>query len=86
MGSAGMQAAQVVPMQMRVGEMIETIERQQVDLANMVDEIKIRLTDFPNTQGSNPEIMPTGYLNRLDAIREHNIEVLTTLERILEVL
>lgn len=86
MGSAGMQAAQVVPMQMRVGEMIEIIERQQVDLANMVDEIKIRLTDSPNTQGSNPEIMPTGYLNRLDAIREHNIEVLTTLERILEVL
>lgn len=76
----------VAPKQMRVGEMIETIERQQIELIKMVDEIKVRFTDSPNMQGSNPEVMPTGYLNRLDAISVHNIEVLTTLEKILEVL
>jgi len=85
MGCQGTKEA-VAPMQMRVGEMIEVIERQQADLYGMTSEIKARLSDSPELQDNESKPKPTGYLNRLDAITDCNMKVLTILEKIMEVL
>lgn len=54
MENSGMKMAPE-PMQSSVGEMIETIERQQADLYGMANEIKNRLTDSPEMKESEPK-------------------------------
>ena len=79
----GMQA---VAAPVKLGETIEVIERQQAEISSMVNEIRIRLTDRPSTQGNEPGLAITGYLNRLESIREGYRDTLLMRENILEIL
>lgn len=74
------------PMKLHIGEMIDTIEKQQADLYGMTSEIKARLAYSPEKEASVSKPQPMDYLNRLAVITDCNREVLTTLEKILEVL
>ena len=76
------------PRQIRLGETIDVIEKQQNDLEGMTDEIRVRLFESQNLESGNKCVAstPDGYLNRLDVITERNNEILSTLTKILEAL
>jgi hypothetical protein len=74
-----------VPKQTSVGEKIENIEKQQVEILAMANEIKGKLIGIPKDENSsNP--CGSDYISRLEEIVERNEEVRNVLRKILVIL
>ena len=73
------------PVAMKIGDYIETLESQQKDIIGLTKEIKYRLDDLP-PQESSDKNSNNGYLLKLDAMTNKNVDLIQTLKNILEIL
>lgn len=76
--------AQMPEAQMKIGEMINTIELQQCELNAITNEIEYRFSEEPKVQQDRKTDDPKGYEGRLIDIIEHNRILIRGLSNILD--
>lgn len=74
------------PAAMKIGDYIEELERQQDEIINRANEIKIRLDALPGEDMSEELIGDSSYLLRLCNVTSRNAKLIDTLTKILEIL
>lgn len=73
------------PATMKIGDDIETLEKQQNEITGLINEIKYRLDELPLNEPSDLK-NGCGYLLRLNAMTNKNSDLIQALMNILEIL